>query len=278
MSEAADLNKNGAPPGGAGGEGSAKVSLPGYVKDNLGKEVFEDWSKRVEKDPEFAKQIPATLPEFAKTWDSGRSQLAEISKKYKEAEEGRKPPNSPQDYAFSKPDLPEGMTYDQQLAESFAQWAHDEKLPVKTAQNLFAKFNGAQIERFKASSVELAKKTAEADATRVRDLDTVRTALRTQWGETYNAKMPRNMAALQNPIMMPTSIATRLDQSGILRDPAFHLWWDRQVSMMSSDRRLGLPREQGDGLEPENKTKPGRLPTGMFDKTAKRYPARKKAG
>jgi len=281
MSDVTDLNTKGSPESGVadkGGSSAKGSSLPGYVRDNLGKEVYEDWSKRIEKDPEFAKQIPATLPEFAKTWDSARAQFAEISKKYQEAEEGRKPPNSPRDYGFKQPELPEGMTYDQQLADAFAQWAHDEKLPVKTAQNLFAKFNAAQIERFKASSAELAKKTAEANATRARDLDAVRTALRTQWGENYNTKMPRNMAALQNPMMMPTSIAQRLDQSGILRDPAFHLWWDRQVSMMSSDRRLGLPREQGDGLEPENKTEPGRLPAGMFERTAKRYPARKKAG
>ena len=279
MSDTTDLSKNGAgASGGAEAQGSAKISLPGYVKDNLGKEVYEDWSRRIEKDPEFAKQIPATLPEFAKTWDSARSQFAEISKKYKEAEEGRKPPNSPQDYAFSKPELPEGMTYDQQLADAFAQWAHAEGLPVKTAQNLFSKFNAAQIERFKASSAEIAKKTAEANATRARDLDAVRTALRTQWGEQYSSKMPRNMAALQNPVMIPSSIAQRLDQSGILRDPAFHLWWDRQVSMMSSDRRLGLAREPGEGVEEENKTEPGRLPAGMFKKTAQRYPARKKAG
>lgn len=278
MSDAADLNKGASESSVADKGGSADVSVPGYFKDNLGKEVYEEVTKLAGKDSEFAKQIPATLPEFGKVWLSARSQLAEITRKYKEAEEGRKPPNSPQEYAFLKPDLPEGMTYDQQLADSFAQWAIEEKLPVKTAQNIFAKFNAAQIERFKASSEALAKKTAETNATRVRDLDAVRTALRTQWGETYSARMPRNMAALQNPMMMPTSIATRLDQSGILRDPAFHLWWDRQVAMMSSDRRLGLPREAGEGLEEENKAEPGRLPKGMFERTAKRYPARKKAG
>lgn len=269
-------NTNGAQGGGAD-QGSAKVSLPGYVKDNLGKEVYEDWSSRIEKDPEFAKQIPATLPEFAKTWDSGRSQLVEISKKLQEAEEGRKPPNSPKDYAFKKPELPEGMVYDEKLTESFAQWAHEEGLTVKQAQALHSKLNAAGIERFKAYSAEENKRAVEMNATRERELDSAKTALRLQWGESYDAKMPRNLAALQNPVMVPQSVVARWDKDGTLRDPAFHLWWDRQVAMMSSDRRLGLKGEEGEGLEEEKKTKPGKLPEGMFKKTAERYPKRKKA-
>jgi hypothetical protein len=275
MSDAATLS-NGAPAGGAGSEGSAKISLPGYVKDNLGKEIYEDWSKRASSDPEFAKQIPASLPEFAKTWDSARSQAAEISKKYKEAEEGRKPPNSPDGYAFSKPELPKGMVYNEQLEKAFRQWAHDEGLSPKAAKNIFEKFNVSQVEQFKTYSAAAEKQKAEVDATRVRDLDAVKTTLRTQWGESYDARMPRNMLALQNPVMMPQSIAAKLDQSGILRDPTFHLWWDRQVAMMSSDRKLGLRGEEGDAEE-ENKTPAGRLPSGMFKDTAKRFPARKKA-
>ena len=263
--------------GGAEGAGSPKISLPGYVKDNLGKEVYEDWSSRIEKDPEFAKQIPATLPEFAKTWDSGRPQLVEISKKLKDVEEGRKPPNSPKDYGFKKPELPQGMVYEESLAESFAQWAHDEGLTVKAAQGLFNKFNAAQIERYKSMSADEQKRVSDMQATRNRELEVTRTELRKQWGDTYDARMPRNMNALSNPVMVPTDIAAAFDKLGLLRNPSFHLWWDRQVSMMSSDRRLGIKGEEGEGIEEENKTPPGRLPADMFKNTAKRFPARKKA-
>jgi hypothetical protein len=275
-------DENGAQGGGAV-EGSAKTSLPGYVKDNLGKEVYEEWSKRIEKDPEFAKQIPATLPEFAKTWDSGRSQLAEISKKLKEVEEGRKPPNSPKDYGFKKPELQEGMVYDEKLTESFAQWAHDEGLTVKAAQGLYNKFNAAEIERQKAIIEEDKKQASEMQATRSRELETARTELRKQWGETYDARMPRNMNALSNPVMVPPEIATMFDTSGLLRKPAFHLWWDRQVSMMSSDRRLGIKGEEPESTEEDNeqtvKDAAGNrhLKPGMFKNTEKRFPSRKKA-
>lgn len=278
-------NENGAQAnGGAEGEGSPNVSLPGYVKDNLGKEVYEDWSSRVEKDPEFAKQIPATLPEFAKTWDSGRSQLAEISKKLKEVEEGRKPPNSPKEYGFSKPkDLPEGMVYDDKLADSFAQWAHEEGLTVKAAQSLFNKFNAAQIERQKAMTAEDQKQASEMNATRTRELETARNELRKQWGDTYDARMPRNMNALQNPVMVPQSIVSQWDKGGALRNPEFHLWWDRQVSMMSSDRRLGIKGEEPEATEEDNeqtvKDAAGNrhLKPGFFKNTEKRHPARRKA-
>jgi hypothetical protein len=282
MSDAADLSKgNGAgASGGAEAQGSAKVSLPGYVKDNLGKEVYEDWSKRIEKDPEFAKQIPATLPEFAKTWDSGRSQLAEISKKYKEAEEGRKAPNSPQEYAFDEFKPSEGVVYSKQLEDAFRAQAHKLGLTNGAAKGLWGWYNGIIAEQAKIQGEQDKAKEAEFNATRARDLETVRTELRRQWGETFDSRMPRNMAALNNPVMMPQSIAAKLDKSGILRDPVFHLWWDKQVGMMSSDRKLGLNREQGEGLEEdqEKKAPPGRLPEGMFGRTAERYPKRKKAG
>lgn len=267
--------------GAEGGEGSAKISLPSYVKDNLGKEVYEDWSKRIEKDPEFAKQIPATLPEFAKTWDSGRSQLAEISKKYKEAEEGRKAPNSPQDYAFDKTELPKGMVYDQQLEEAFRTWAHEEKLTAAQAKNLFSKFTEANKQRFQVSSEQAAKQAAEAEKARQAALVNVRAELRTRWGESYDSRMPRNIAALDNPAMIPPELATAF--RGLLIQPLFHLWWDRQVAMMSNDRKLGLNREEGDGMEEEDKNKKtvtgadGRahLKDGFFANTAKRNPRRK---
>ena len=271
-------DQNGAPAnGGAEGAGSPKISLPGYVKDNLGKEVYEDWSSRVEKDPEFAKQIPATLPEFAKAFDSGRSQLAEISKKLKEVEEGRKPPNSPSDYGFNKIALPEGMVYDEDFSQALAKWAHEEGLTVKAAQGLYSKFNAARSEQTKIMTAEQQKKSSEATAMRDRELDATRTELRKQWGEAYDARMPRNMNALQNPALIPQSIVARWDKEGTLRDPVFHLWWDRQVSMMSSDRRLGIKGEEGEGMEEENKTPPGHLPADMFKNTAKRFPARKRA-
>jgi hypothetical protein len=169
------------------------------------------------------------------------------------------------------------MPYDEKQAELFAQWAHDEGLSKTAAQNMYNKIMAANVENFKAFDAGQQKAKAEADATRARDLDAVRTALRTQWGQAYDSRMPRNMAALQNPMMIPATVAQRLDQSGILRDPAFHLWWDRQVSMMSSDRKLGLKGEEGDGLEEETPAADGHLPKGFFKNTEKRHPARKKA-
>ena len=94
------------------------------------------------------------------------------------------------------------------------------------------------------------------------------------------------MNALMNPVMMPQDIREVLDKSGILRKPSFHLWWDRQVAMMSSDRKLSIASEPGEGTEEEaaegemttvDKGRKRHLKPGFFKDTAKRYPARKKA-
>lgn len=278
MSDAASL-QNGAQAGGAG-EGSATTvsTLPGWTA-GLSKEQKEAiTSQKV--------QLPEKLTEF---WDA-HSQLEaklktsvvvprkedpkEVWDNYRKA---TGVPLSKDGYAFDKPELPKGMVYDEKLTESFAQWAHDEGLSATAAKNIFAKFNAVQVEQFKSYSAEATRKAAEADATRARDLDAVRTDLRTQWGETYDARMPRNMAALQNPMMVPADVVAEWNASGVLRKASFHLWWDRQVAMMSNDRKLGIKGEEGEGIEEENKTPPGRLPEGMFKDTAKRYPARKKA-
>jgi len=280
--------ENGAPANGGaeGGQGSASVSLPKYVPDNLGKEVHEQLTKLATEDPEFAKSIPQTLPEFGKAWLSTRAQLSEISRKYKEAEEGRKPPNSPQDYGLEKSKLPEGMVYDKPFADAFQAKAHKLGLPVKAVQELYDWYSGFALERSKAIGEQQRKQEAEREATRARDLDQMKTALRIQWGDRYDSRMPRNVAALQNPTLIPTELSQRLDKAGFLRDPVFHLWWDRYVSMTTSDRKLGLPREEGDGTEEEanaaeatvvDKDGKRHLKPGFFASTAKRHPARKKA-
>jgi len=288
VSDAQDLSqKNGAGSnGGAGDQGSAKISLPSYVKDNLGREVFEDWSKRIEKDPEWAKSIPQTLPEFAKAYDSERSQRAEIAKKLKEVEEGRKLPNSPLDYALEKIHLREGTVYNKELGEAFAKKAHELGLTAKEASGLFEWQNELVFNAGKAAAEQAKAKEAEVAVTRQRDLEATRAALRTHWGETFDARLPRNMNALMNPVMMPQDIREVLDKSGILRKPSFHLWWDRQVAMMSSDRKLSIASEPGEGTEEEaaegemttvDKGGKRHLKPGFFKDTAKRYPARKKA-
>lgn len=282
----ADEVNKGAAGGGADGGGSSSISVPKFFKDNLSNEVHEEVTKLAGKDPEFAKSIPQTLPDVGKAWLSERARVAEISLKMKELEEGRKPPNSPQDYGLEKSKLPEGMVYDKQLGDAFAAKAHELGMTVKEAKGLFDWYNGMAYSQSKAAKEQADKQAAEATATRARDLDAVRTALRGQWGEASEGRMKRNMASLQNPLMMPQDVAAALDKTGILRNPNFHLWWDRQVAMMSSDRRLGLRGEPGEGFEEEQdkdkksvtgKDGKAHLKEGFFSGTAKRHPARQRA-
>lgn len=267
-----------------GGSATTVSTLPGWTA-GLSKEQKEAiTSQKI--------QLPEKLTEF---WDShsqleaklknavlvpGKEDPPEAWSNYRKA---IGVPESKDGYAFKKPELPEGMVYDDKLADSFAQWAHEEGLTVKAAQSLFNKFNAAQIERQKSMNAEGQKQASEMNATRTRELETARTELRKQWGDTYDARMPRNMNALQNPVMVPQSIVSQWDKGGALRNPEFHLWWDRQVSMMSSDRRLGIKGEESEATEEDNeqtvKDAAGNrhLKPGFFKNTEKRHPARRKA-
>jgi len=293
-----DQDTNRAPDGSVADKGSsATVSLPPFVQSQLGKERSESLVKEIEHDPDLLKDIQKFkgMPEFFDDWRTRRDSLKgtlRIPKDGASKEEwdryfkatGR--PDNPQDYALDKSKLPEGMVYDKPFADAFQAKAHKLGLPVKAVQELYDWYSGFALERSKAIGEQQKKQEAERDATRARDLDQMKTALRIQWGDRYDSRMPRNVAALQNPTLIPTELSQRLDKAGFLRDPVFHLWWDRYVSMTTSDRKLGLPREEGDGTEEEanaaeatvvDKDGNRHLKPGFFASTAKRHPARKKA-
>lgn len=284
---AEEQKTNGAGSGGvAEGQGSAGISIPKFFSDNLGKEVNEEVSKLAKEDAEFAKSLPQALPDVGKAWLSARAQVSEISRKMKEMEEGRKPPNSPTDYGLDKIKLREGTVYDKTLGEAFAKKAHELHLPVKEVQALFDWQNEVVYNVGKAQLDQAKAKEAEAAVTRQRDLEATRVALRNHWGEAAASKLPRNLNALMNPAMMPQDIRESLDKSGIIRTVSFQLWWDRQVSMMSSDRKLSIATEPGEGTEEEaaegeltttDKGGKKHLKAGFFKKTGERFPTRKKA-
>jgi hypothetical protein len=243
---------NGAAPAGSAGAGSS-VSIPKFFMDNLGKEVHEEVSTLAGKDPEFAKAIPQALPDVGKAWLSERARVAEISQKMKELEEGRKPPNSPSDYNFDKPKLPEGMTYSEPLEKWFRDVAHAQGLTQAQFKALYEGWNKVNIEGFARMSAEqkarqeaAQKATQEAQAKYIAD---EQSALRQEWGNDFPTRL-RAAGEVISKNLGP--LVERLKKAGVPLGIETIRLADAYARATAEDRKLGLGSEGGEGQDEEN--------------------------
>ncbi len=272
-------NSNPNPPaGGDGGKGGG-VSFPQYVKDNLGKEVFEDLSKRAEKEPELLKAIPATLPDLFKAWDSGRSELATALRRPAEnasREEwdsfynklGR--PNSPKDYAFDKPELPKGMAYDQTLIDAISQTAFEEGVSGKALKKIFATFNTHQIGQYNALQAKLVKEGEDKKAARTKARDASLEENRKVWAANYDTNLALVSQMFKDDKRVSPTLRKRLMDADLDNDPEMQRILLLAARRSSEDRKLGIAPEAG-GEEDEGK------PRLRFPNTEKRFPARSRS-
>lgn len=61
-------------------------------------------------------------------------------------------PESPEKYELKRPELPEGVPYNEELEIKFKSWAHRAGLQPRQAQALLEQFNADQLEVYKASA------------------------------------------------------------------------------------------------------------------------------
>lgn len=272
MPQGAEGNSDPGQNGGAAGQ-PATVPVPGYVKDNLGKEVAEAITQRIEKDPEFAKRIPASLPELWKGWDSSQSELANALRRpaenaskeewasfYKKL--GR--PDSPKDYAFDKPDLPKGMEYDQTLVDAVTQAAFEEGVSGKALKAIISAFNQQQVKTFNTVKDSLTKAEEERKAARAKARDASLDAQRKAWGTNFDSNLALVRDLFGDRKRMPESLQKRLMEAGLDNDPEMQSLLLAVARRTSEDRKLGLNGEPG-----EQGAEPGKL---EFPNTRKRFP------
>jgi len=89
-------------------------------------------------------------------------------------------PDKPEDYKFEKPkDLPEGLTYQDNVVQWWAQIAHKVGLPENKAKAIFEEYNKLAIDQYNQQAKELADKVEKENAT-------AQTALKEKWGSEYD--------------------------------------------------------------------------------------------
>lgn len=102
------------------------------------------------------------------------SSAEEISNFY--ARMGR--PENPEGYEIDRPELPEGMAYDENFENTMRGIAHEIGITKAQMKNLVNAYNEYQIERFNTESAELTKTYEEGKA-----------ALQSDWKEDYKANL-----------------------------------------------------------------------------------------
>lgn len=145
-------------------------------------------------------------------------------------------PETPEAYSFTRPDLPEGVTWDEGLEAAFRQSAHGLGLDQAQAQGLleaFATYQGQSVQAGEAAQAA----TAEA----------LEQDLRAEWGADYDAHLDtarRAARAFAGDEATMDALSSAMGEAGVVR--FFH----RIGALMSEDTMAG-ESEPGLGLGPE---------------------------
>jgi len=124
-------------------------------------------------------------------------------------------PAKPDEYSIERPQLPEGVEYDEDLEKGFKDWAHKAGLSPRQAKNLFENYTKYSLERGQKmgeSSAQAAQARAQQDADGVK-------GLQQEWGDKYEAKISGANHALKT--LDPNGeVVNILRESGLANNPA----------------------------------------------------------
>lgn len=115
-------------------------------------------------------------------------------------------PEKPDDYKFEKPQLPEGLPYDEEAEKWFRQEAHAQKMTQSAAQALYAKFIQRQVDAF-TSYANNYKAEQEAGMS----------ALKKEWGAGYDGQLGLSKAAARE--YGGDELVGFLNESGVGNNP-----------------------------------------------------------
>lgn len=112
-------------------------------------------------------------------------------------------PETPENYEFTRPEIPEGMNYNEDMEKAFASQAHNLGLTQPQASKLLDWYNKSQIDM----QSELEKK-AEFEQSQAVE------ALKKEWGKVYSDKMEKANAAVRT-----FGAADTLEKAGYANNP-----------------------------------------------------------
>lgn len=134
-------------------------------------------------------------------------------------------PESPEKYTLARPNLPEGMQYDEDAEKFFRTEAHKLGLSQQQMAGLYAAYNGMQQKSFEAS----AKQSAEAQKA-------AEEALKTEWGDKYAANLETAYRAVI--WLGGQKLKDELDRTGLGNNPELAKAFARVGLEMSDDKTV----------------------------------------
>lgn len=234
------------------GAGSAKSPFPGYVTGMLKKEQAEALSKELANDPTIAERLPKGIPELFDSWRTLHAQASTaVRVPGKDASEAEKAayrkaigvPEKPEDYAFEKPTLPEGMTYSAEFENWLKKTAFETGIPLEAAKRIYSGFMQQNLSNVKAQTEAAARAKADRAQAEAVEVTNAAAALRTEFGAKYDEVIQGASAQL---LKLPKNQQDAIQVSGLGRSPDFikMLYWYSRATR--SDSLLGLGTEAGE--------------------------------
>ena len=134
-------------------------------------------------------------------------------------------PEKPDDYEFERPELPEGLPYDEDTEKAYRNWVHANGLNKKQAKALYEGFVKQSVERHAAWQGHQKEMQAKAQM-----------ELQRKYGGQYEAKISKARAALKK--YTDEAYFKYLDESGLGNDPRLIDAWIKVGDELAGDERL----------------------------------------
>jgi len=152
-------------------------------------------------------------------------------------------PESPDGYTFERPQLPEGMTYDESLETWFKKTAHELQIPAGAAKQLLTKFNELSINSYKGEAAKQQETAAQKAIVEQQAIQATTMRLKNEWGEHYSERLSDADRAFKSDAIIAPSLRQKIAEHGLNNDPDMIRVLDLIARATKSDSRLGLGLE-----------------------------------
>jgi len=136
-------------------------------------------------------------------------------------------PESAEGYRFQRPQLPQGMRYNEGIEKWFREKMHGANVPQEQAEAIFNDFNRMQVENYNQFQ-------AQAQAQRQKDFETGKATLQKEFGDKFDEKM----AALKRGIdqFLSPKAFEKLKRFGLDNDPDIVFAFVKVGESMAEDK------------------------------------------
>jgi hypothetical protein len=223
------------PAGGAGDGGKTGPELPAFYMQ-LAKPELEALKKELQADPSLLERLPKNQTEVFKAMRAAQGTVAKaLIRPDKEApkeqwDQYRKAagiPEAPEGYVFDKPDLPEGMGYNEGMEKWLRATLHTNHVPAAEAKAIFSEWTKVQVARYE-----------QARAKNKADFEACTTKLKETYKDDYDIRVAGMSAALK--AFATKGFIEKMKSQGLDNDPdTIETWVNIGKRLMPDPVRLG---------------------------------------